>query len=91
MAEKSEALTKYKEYEAWLQTQFKSKIKRLQSDRGGEYKSSDFDTHLKSQGTVRSLTVHDTPEQNGISEHYNCIVAKCMLALLKSSGLLKFL
>ena len=68
MAEKSEALTKYKEYEAWLQTQFKSKIKRLQSDRGGEYKSSDFDTHLKSQGTVRSLTVHDTPEQNGVSE-----------------------
>jgi len=46
---------------------------------------------LKSKGTVRSLTVHDTPEQNGISERYNRTVAECARALLKSSGLPKFL
>jgi alpha-galactosidase/6-phospho-beta-glucosidase family protein len=68
MKQKSEMLTCYKHYEAWAETEHGAKIKRLQSDRRGEYLSEDFDQHLKSKGTVRSLTVHDTPEQNGVVE-----------------------
>ena len=60
-----------KPYEARLETQHNVKIKRLQSDRGGEYLSKEFDQHLKSKGTIRSLTVHDTPKQNGVAERLN--------------------
>jgi Integrase core domain/GAG-pre-integrase domain len=54
MKRKSEVLTCYKHYEVWAKTQHGAKIKRLQSDRGGEYLSKDFNQHLKSKGTVRS-------------------------------------
>ncbi|KAF8510626.1 hypothetical protein JB92DRAFT_2938865 [Gautieria morchelliformis] len=43
MAKKSNAFDCYKQYEAWVETQHGTKLKRL-----------------KSIGTVRSLTVHDT-------------------------------
>ena len=66
-----EVLAKYKEYEAWMLTQHSKLIKVLQSDRGGEYLSKDFDSHLKVNGTIRSLTVHDTPKENGVAERLN--------------------
>ena len=71
ISQKSEVLAKYKEYEAWLRTQHSKPIKILQSDRGGEYLSKDFDNHLKANGTIRSLTVHDMPEENGIAKRLN--------------------
>ena len=58
ISQKLEILAKYKEYEAWMQTQYGKQIKVLQSDRGGEYLLKDFDNHLKANGTIRSLTVH---------------------------------
>ena len=68
ISQKSEVLPKYKEYEAWMGTQYSKRINILQSNRGGEYLSKEFDTHLKAQGTIRSLTVHNTPEENGVAE-----------------------
>ena len=68
---KSEVHTQYKMYEAWLDTQHHVKIKHLQTDHGGKYLSEEFNTHLKLCGTTRSLTVHDMPEENSISEHLN--------------------
>jgi hypothetical protein len=69
MARKSEAFSCYKQQEAWVERQHSAIIKCLQTDCGGEYLSQDFTTHLKSKGMVRSLTVHDMPEENGVSEH----------------------
>ena len=43
----------------------------LHSDRGGEYLSEEFSKHLKRTGTIRRLTVHDTPEYNGVAERLN--------------------
>ena len=68
ISQKLEVLPKYKEYEAWMRTQYGKQIKILQSDCGGEYLLKELDTHLKAQGTIRSLTVHDTPEENGVAE-----------------------
>ena len=68
ISQKLEVLPKYEEYEAWMRTQYGKRIKILQSDCGGEYLSKEFNTHLKAQGTIRSLTVHDTPEENGVAE-----------------------
>ena len=63
---KDEAFKSYQIYEAWLSTQHNARIKCLRSDRGGEYLSDEFSAHLKRARTVRKLTVHDTPEHNGV-------------------------
>lgn len=62
MKKKSQAFTRYQEYEALLKNQRGVKaIKELQCDRGGEYTSGEFTAHLKKSGTVRRLTTHDSP------------------------------
>jgi hypothetical protein len=68
---KDDTFDAYLEYEAWADTQHGAKIKRLRSDRGGEYLSTEFTNHLKSKGTERRLTTHDTPEHNGVAESLN--------------------
>ena len=88
---KDEAFDHYRIYEAWLSTQHNAKIKCLRSDRGGEYLSEDFSAHLKQAGTVRKLTVHDTPEHNGVSERLNRTIMEKVRAMLLDSGMPKFL
>jgi hypothetical protein len=54
LALKSEALSAFKRYEANLIHQHPgAKIRKLCSDRGGEYLSAEFDAYLASQGIVR--------------------------------------
>jgi len=67
MSHKAEALTCYKVYEAWLDTQHAVKLKRLQTDSGSEYLYMNLHSP-EGHGTVCSLTVHDTPEENGVSD-----------------------
>ena len=47
VSQKSEVLSKYKEYKAWMRTQYSKHIKILQYNHGGKYLSKEFDTHLK--------------------------------------------
>jgi tellurite resistance-related uncharacterized protein len=68
---KDQTFDAYKAYEAELKTQRDARIKKLRSDRGGEYLSGPFDNHLAQAGTLRNLTVHNTPEYNGVSERLN--------------------
>ena len=68
-----------------------AKLKKLQTDHGGEYLSHKFDIHLKAHGTVDSLTVHDTPEENGMSEHLNCTLLKHAHMMHLTANLPKFL
>ena len=62
------AFQKYKLYEAMLAHQRGIQIKILITDRGGEYTSAEFNKYLDNQGTNHRLTVHDTPESNGVAE-----------------------
>ena len=43
------------------------------------------------RGTKRELTVHDSPQQNGVSEHGMRTCAECARVLLIASGLPRFL
>ena len=88
---KDEAFDFYKIYEAWLSTQYNIRIKCLNSDRGGEFMSDEFSDHLKKAGTVRRLTVHDTPEHNGVAERGNRTNLEIVRAMRHDSGLPKFL
>ena len=73
---KSDTFDSYQAYEAWLSTQHNTKIKRLRSDCGGEYMSEEFTKYLKSKGTECCVTVHDTPEHNGVAERLNQMLAE---------------
>ena len=91
ISQKSEVLAKYKEYEAWMRTQYSKPIKVLQSDRGGEYLSKEFDNHLKVNGTIRSLIMHDTPEENGVAKRLNHMLLEHARAMLMTAQLPKTL
>jgi transposase InsO family protein len=85
---KSEAFSTYQRFEAWACTQNHCRaIKVLRSDRGGEYLSKEFDQHLATAGTARRLTVHDTPQLNGIAERLNRTLGEKVRALLHTATL----
>ena len=68
---KNDAFQSYKDYEAWCDTHLNARIKVLHSGCSGEYLGKEFIMYLKSKGTVQKLTVHDTPQHNGVAEHQN--------------------
>ena len=89
---KDQALEAYKSFEAWAITQGHCKaIKVLRSDRGGEYLSDAFNAHLAAAGTARKLTVHDTPQLNGVVERLNRTLLERIRAFAHGSGLPKSL
>ena len=59
----------YKVDEAYIETQTRNKIKVVHSDQGGEFLSEQLKKHQEQKGTVRELTVHDSPPQNSVAEH----------------------
>jgi len=89
---KDKAFKYYKFFEAWAIAQKHCiGIKTLRSDRGGEYLSNAFDEHLAAAGTAQQLTVHDTPQLNGIAEHLNQMLLERIQALRHLTGLPEFL
>ena len=92
LKQKSEALASYKQYEAWLGRQRAgAKVKTVRSDRGGEYLSSEFDKYLQDNGIERQLTVHDSPQSNGVAERLNRTLVEHARAMLLARDLPKFL
>ena len=71
MKHKSETFEKFKEFQNEVENQRDRKIKFLRSDRGGEYLSHEFGTHLRKCGIVSQLTPPGTPQRNGVSERRN--------------------
>src|SRR5271168_512426 len=88
---KSETFDSYKQFEAFLLRQKGVHIKKLHTDRGGEYLSKEFSDHLAENGTIRNLTVHDTPEHNGVAERLNRTLLERVRSMLHASGIPKFL
>jgi len=82
---KDETLEAYKAYATWMYTQHGVRIKRLRSDRGGEYTSNKFTKFLTEQGTECRLTMHDTPQHNRVAESLNrCIMERVHACLIQS-------
>jgi hypothetical protein len=87
---KDQTFKSYKKYRAWTKTQQNTtEIKLLCSDRGGEYLSGEFSEYLDEMGTMRKLTIHYTPEYNGVVEHLNRTLLEKVWAMLHASSLLK--
>ncbi len=92
LSKKSGTFGSYKCYEIWIKVQRGVEvIKILGTDRGGEFLSDEFTQHLKAKGTEQHLTVHDSPQSNGIAERSNGYLMDMTRAFLISSGLPKYL
>ncbi|KAK8933850.1 hypothetical protein KSP39_PZI015291 [Platanthera zijinensis] len=86
LKQKSEAFTEFKEFKAVAEESGHS-IKRLRTDRGGEFIGDDFMTFCKDHGISRELTSPRSPEQNGVVERKNRVIAEKMRAMLQHHNL----
>ena len=88
---KSDVFYQYKVFVAWVKTQMGFDIKCLHTDHGREYMSDAFITYLDEHGTEQKLTVHDTPEENGVAERLNRMLMEKVRAMMITCQLPDFL
>jgi hypothetical protein len=86
---KDKTLHYFKAYKAKVENQLKRKIKRLKSDRGGEYFSSDFTEFCVEHGIIHERTPPYSPQSNGIAERKNRTLTELVNAMLGTVGLSK--
>jgi transposase InsO family protein len=86
---KDEVLNYFKTYKAEGENQLERKIKRLRSDRGGEYFSNAFDEFCVEHGIVRERTPPYSPQSNRIAERKNRTLTKLVNSMLDTAGLSK--
>jgi transposase InsO family protein len=86
---KDEVLNYFKTYKAEAENQLERKIKRLRSDRGGEYFFNAFDEFYVEHEIVHERTPPYSPQSNGIAERENPTLTKLVNAMLDTAGLSK--
>ena len=86
---KDEALDHFKIYKAEVENQLERKIKRLRSDRGGEYFPKIFDEFCEEHGIIHERTPPYSPESNGIAERKNRTLTDLVNSMLDTAGLSK--
>jgi transposase InsO family protein len=86
---KDEALHYFKIYKAKVENQIERKIKRLRSDRGGEYFSSEFFEFYIEYGIVHERAPPYSPQSNGIAERKNRTLTELINAMVETARLSK--
>lgn len=79
---KSETFHVFKKFKVMVELPSGYNVKRLRTDRGGEFISTDFIQFCENLGIERQLTVAYSPQQNGIADRKNRTIvemAKCMI------------
>ncbi|CAI7838782.1 unnamed protein product [Closterium sp. NIES-53] len=82
LSAKSEAPPIIMEWARQAHSQFKTKIKILHSDGGGEFRSNTLKAFCSIEGIRQTFTLPDSPQQNGVAESRNRIhvqIARCLL------------
>jgi len=86
---KDEALHYFKIYKAEVENQLENKIKRLWSDRGGEYFPKEFDSFCEEHGIIHERMPPFSPQSNGIVERKNRTLTDLVNAMLDTAELSK--
>ena len=76
MRHKSEMFAKFKLWKAKVEIQTGREIKCLRSNNGTEYTDSRFMKLCEQHGIKRYFTLRKTPQQNGVAERMNKIIAE---------------
>ena len=71
LREKSEEFEKFKWYLARVEKEIGKRLKRLRSDRGGEFISNEFNNFSIERGIKKKVLAPGTLEQNEIAERRN--------------------
>lgn len=79
---KFEVFTRFTHLYAYVENQFSTSIKCLQSDGGGEYMSTQFKDFLLTHGVIHQVSHPYTPQQNGLVERNNRHLVETMITLL---------
>ncbi len=91
MAQKSEALDRFKEFEADVvgETGKRIGLPVLRTDNGTEYVNQEFRKYLVSRQITHEMSVLYTPQQNGIAERVNRTLLEKARAMLAHADLPK--
>ncbi|KAA0056672.1 ty1-copia retrotransposon protein [Cucumis melo var. makuwa] len=81
---KNEAGSMFLKFKAKSENQLGKRIKRLRSDRGGEYSDKTLKEFCESNGIIHEFTAPYSPQQNGIAERKNRTLKEMMNAMLLS-------
>jgi len=79
---KDEAFNMFLTYKAKVESQLNKKIKRIRSDRGGEYVL--FNDYCVKEGIIHEVTPPYSPESNGVAERKNRTFKEMMNVMLIS-------
>jgi transposase InsO family protein len=86
---KDEALNYFKAYKTEVENQLERKIKRLRSDRGEEYFSSEFSEFCVEHSIIHKRTPPYSLQSNGIIERKKCTLTELVNVMLDTVGLSK--
>ena len=88
---KHEALKIFQIYAAEVHNQEGKKIKRIRSDRGGEYTSELFKEYCVREGIIHEYSIPYTPQQNGVAERRNTALMDMVTSMISHVRLPLFL
>ena len=86
---KNEALHYFKIYKAKVENQIEKKVKRLRSNRGGEYFSIEFSEFCVEHGIIHERTPPYSAQSNGFAKRKNHTLTELVNAMLETAGLSK--
>ncbi len=86
---KDQVFNCFLEWKALVEKATKLKVRKLRTDNGGEYTSTQFKNHLKAEGIRHELTIPKTPEQNGVAERLNRSLVEMARSMLLDAKLPK--
>ncbi|XP_056688059.1 uncharacterized protein [Spinacia oleracea] len=84
LSSKDEALDKFKIFKIEVELQTNKKVKKLRTDRGGEYYDPSY---FQSIGIIHEITAPYSPQSNGVSERKNRVLKEMVNSMLSNSGL----
>lgn len=71
MKSKGDVAVIFQKFCKMVETQYKTQVRVLRSDNGGEYMGSDLKAFMEARGIVHQTTCPYTPQQNGVAERKN--------------------
>jgi len=84
---KDEAFDTFIEFQTRVEKQLGHSVKKLRSDRSGEYRLKEAEAYLKEHDIIAEMTTPYSLQYNGITERKNRILTEMVNSILITSNL----